>query len=334
MGADVGETIRLGLMGLGKWPREAYLPILEEMSGVRVAAVAVRSEATRQFAGEKFGAEVRLHDGWRELAADPKVDAVMVALPNERHGEAIEAAVAAGKHVFYEPPAGLNAAEVGRVFGAIEAAEGIVQPDLELRYLPVVQAVGELLVAGEIGRPMMASVRLRCNWGYGDGPFRYAEDQGFFLWLGCWYLDVLDVVFEAEPVRASVTGGYAMNGRLMDYGFATLGYPDGRIGQFEFNLISGDRTEIVLQVAGTEGQIDAELETGSYRWRKRGEEPREGRAPSSQPAHGFVGMRESIADFVNAIRTGQPPRASLTVARRVHAAALLCAEAEARGGVM
>ena len=44
--------------------------------------------------------------------------------------------------------------------------------------------------------------------------------------------------------------------------------------------------------------------------------------------HGFAGMRESILDFITAIRTGRPPKVGLDVIRRVHEAALACAESE------
>jgi len=40
------DQVRLGLLGLGSWPREAYLPVLKELASARVTAVAcARSEA-------------------------------------------------------------------------------------------------------------------------------------------------------------------------------------------------------------------------------------------------------------------------------------------------
>src|SRR4051794_41871323 len=43
---------------------------------------------------------------WREVVADPAVDVVFVAAPNMLHVELVEAAAAAGKHVFCEKPVG------------------------------------------------------------------------------------------------------------------------------------------------------------------------------------------------------------------------------------
>jgi len=252
--------INVGLIGFGNWPRTAYAPALAELKGVTVRAVAARSDATRQLAIEAFGDQLQCHDRYDAILADPQIDAVMMALPNHMHADAIAAAVAAGKHLFYEPPVAMDEASIEKTFAAMSHTDRVVQVDLELRYLPVIDAVRQLLADGQIGKPLMAKISLWCNWGYGGGEW-YDEVQGqdFFLWLGCWYLDALDCVFGAAPVDANVTGGYASNGTLMDHGWATLAYPDDRTGQYEFNLVATTEAKIALHVAGTAGEIEADI---------------------------------------------------------------------------
>ena len=75
-------AVRLGLIGLGEWARQAYVPILKEMGEVEVVAVAARSEATWAYASETFGTQVALYKSWGELLDDDTVQAVMVALPS------------------------------------------------------------------------------------------------------------------------------------------------------------------------------------------------------------------------------------------------------------
>ena len=316
----------VGLIGFGEWPRTAYAPVLTDMAQVKVTAVAARSVATRRLAAETFGDQLRCHEHWSDLLADADIDAVMMALPNALHAEVIEAAVAAGKHLFYEPPAGPDQATIERVLAMTASSPQVVQVDLELRYLPVIAAVRQLLDSGELGATLMAKVRLWCNWGHGGGPwYDDAQGQDFFLWLGCWYLDVLDCVFGEAPTGASVVGGYASNGTLMDHGWATLTYPQDRIGQYEFSLVATTAAQIDLHIAGTEGEVEADLQSGAYRWRKAGGPWQERSAPASAPACGFEGMRESIHGFFDAITASRPPIADVAVSRRVHQAALACA---------
>ena len=52
----------------------------------------------------------RRTDDWRTVMDDPAVDAVWIAAPNALHLELIEAAAAAGKHVFCEKPVGATPA--------------------------------------------------------------------------------------------------------------------------------------------------------------------------------------------------------------------------------
>lgn len=318
---------RIGLIGFGEWARRSYLPILREMSHVRVVAVAARSESTRQLAKKEIGSGVQLYGDYHGLLADGAVESVMISLPNELHAEAIEAAAASGKNIFFEPPVGLNETEILRVLEVLDRTKQHVQADLELRYLPVIQQVRNLIKGGKAGDLLMSKITLWCDWGVG-GRWKELENQGFFLWLGCWYLDVLDAIFAAGPIRAQVAGGYAGNGRMMDHGVATLSYPAGRTGIFEFNLLATEPARITLQVTGAEGEIHADLQEGIYRWRTRGSGWNEDQAACSLPVHGFAGMRESIADFVNAVATGGRVIADAKVCRRVNWAALMCAKAE------
>ncbi|MEA3403174.1 MAG: Gfo/Idh/MocA family oxidoreductase [Armatimonadota bacterium] len=326
------ERVNLGLMGLGHWGREAYTPILKDHPAARVVAVSARSEGTFAFAREQFGTNIAEHRDLGDLADDSSVEAVMIALPNRLHAEAVEAAVSAGKHVFVEPPLGFDAEEISRVVDVASAADTIVQTDLELRYTPVMGFVAERAASGDLGEALMVQVSLWCGWGYGGLQWREeAEDQGFFLWLGCWYVDVIDRVLGSAPVRAGVIGGRAMNGDLMDYGWATLEYPGGNLGQFQMSMVAPVEQETAVRITGTEGELHADIWTGVCRWRRRGEDWREVSVPCAQPIHGFAGMRESIADFLECVRSGSRPQADLAVSRRVHRAALACMRSDETG---
>ena len=57
---------------------------------------------------------------WRELAADPGVQAVSIAAPNFLHREIGVAMAQAGKHIWIEKPVGLTAADAQAVADAVQ----------------------------------------------------------------------------------------------------------------------------------------------------------------------------------------------------------------------
>ena len=319
----------VGIIGFGQWARQAYAPLLGEMPQVRVVAVSARSHTTRELAKQTFGTETKTFEDYHDLLNDSTVDAVLIALPNSLHAPVLQATAASRKHLFFEPPVAEDSETATHVLDALAASGGVVQADLELRYLPVMDAILACIQSGGVGEPLMAKIRLWCNWGYGGGEW-YDEVQGqsFFLWLGCWYLDALDCIFKQPAIQASVVGGCHSNGTLMDVGWGSLVYSDGEIGQLEFNLVIPQETAIELTVACRSGEIIADLQTGQWRWRGETGDWHLEHTPASTPAYGFVGMRESLQGFFDTIHVGGSPRTDVDVMRRVQHAAQLCADAE------
>ena len=321
--------IKVGLIGFGQWARQSYAPLLDEMPQVQVVAVSARSHTTRALAKRAFGAETETFEDYRDLLNDSTIDAVLIALPNSLHAPVLQAAAASKKHLFFEPPVAEDSETATHVLDALAASGRVVQADLELRYLPVMDDVLACIRSGAVDEPLMAKIRLWCNWGYAGGAW-YDEVQGqsFFLWLGCWYLDALDCIFKESAVQASVVGGHYSNGTLMDAGWASLVYSNGCIGQLEFNLVTPQETTIELTVACRSGEIIADLQTGRWRWRGETGDWCLEHTPASAPAYGFVGMRESLQGFFDSIHAGGSPRADVEVMCRVQHAAQLCAAAE------
>ncbi len=323
------EEIRIGLIGFGGWPQQAYTPLLKELSGVRVAGVAANSEETLNLAHKTFGEGIVTTCDYRRLLEAGDVDALMIALPNALHVEVLLAAAKSNKHIFFEPPIATDPETAKHVLDALEQCSGIVQVDLELRYLPVLEAIHAQISGGILGLPRTAKIRLWCNWGYAGGQwFEEVQRQSVFHWLGHWYLDVLDVIFGEAATRAGVLGGHASNGTLMDHGWASLEYPGGLLGQFEFNLTLPQGTVIELDISCANGELWADLKTGKWKWRGEDGSWQQEYTPASKPVCGFEGMRESMNGFVVAVRTGQPSHAGLEVAGRVQQSAQVCVDAE------
>ena len=307
----------VGLVGYGNWAREAYVPALLDAADVTIGAVAARSESTRRLASERFGAGTALFDDPFRLVREADVDAVMIGLPSGLVSDVAIAAIAAGKHVWLEPPPPGDS----RIAALLDFAgrSGLVfHADMELRYHPVVAAVAGLLDE-KLGPALSVRVAQHCNWAMTRDEDA-VERGGMASGLSIWYLDPIDALVDREPRRVDVIGARPRFEKAVEAGSALVEY-DGAVGEWAFNLRSPERLSLRLEVAALDGEAEADLMTGRYRYRTGSPDWVEAEAPPAQPAYGFVGMRECVAAFLGAVRGGGSSLTGPEALRRVHATA-------------
>jgi predicted dehydrogenase len=149
---DVG----IGIVG-GGYMGKAHAVAMAAVAAVFDTALRPRLElictTTPQGAADKarqFGFARSTAD-WRELVADPKVGAVVIASPQQTHRDIALAALARGKHVFCEKPLGLSLAD-SRDMVAVARKSGLVHMT-GFNYIrtPASQLARQIIAAGEIG---------------------------------------------------------------------------------------------------------------------------------------------------------------------------------------
>jgi predicted dehydrogenase len=120
-------------------------------------------------------------EDWHAVIEDPAVDVVVIAAPNMLHLELVEAACAAGKHVFCEKPVGGTPAQTVRAAAAARAAGVTSGVGYNYRWAPLVRYTAELIAAGELGE--ITNYRGRFFSMYGADPlgllsWRFRIDEG------------------------------------------------------------------------------------------------------------------------------------------------------------
>jgi predicted dehydrogenase len=88
---------------------------------------------------------------WREVVADPALDAISIAAPGNLHCEIAVAAAEAGKHVLCEKPLALSAAEAAHMLAAAEKAGVRHMVNFNYRRLPAVNLAKRLIAEGRLG---------------------------------------------------------------------------------------------------------------------------------------------------------------------------------------
>lgn len=130
------NRLNVGIIGCGEVTQIIHLPTLAFLSDhFAVTALCDVSAQVVQAVGEHWRV-AQQYTGYRELLAQPDVDAVLVATPDVYHSEVTLAALAAGKHVLVEKPMCLTLREADEIQTAQAQAGVIVQVGTMRRYAP------------------------------------------------------------------------------------------------------------------------------------------------------------------------------------------------------
>jgi predicted dehydrogenase len=144
-----------GFGWMGRVHTQAYARLAHQFPQLplRPTLVAVADElpGRAEQAAAQFGFATASTD-WRDLAADPRVQAVSVAAPNFLHREIGAGLAAAGKHLWIEKPVGLTADDARAVAAAVRAAGVQGAVGFNYRHAPAVALARQLIAGGEIGR--------------------------------------------------------------------------------------------------------------------------------------------------------------------------------------
>ncbi|MFI2758759.1 Gfo/Idh/MocA family protein [Streptomyces echinatus] len=248
----------------------------------RLVTVAEEVPGRAEEAAERFGFASATRD-WREVAADPRVQAVSVTAPNFLHREIGVVMAEAGKHLWIEKPVGLTAGDARAVADAV--AEAGVQGTVGFNYrnAPAVESARELIASGGIGRVTHVRIRLLSDYAaHPDGAltWRYERERGGsgvlgdlashgadlarFLLGDIASLTADTAVFVPERARpAGATAGHTLASggepglvENEDYAGCLLRFASGARGVLEACRVSvGEQNNYGFEVHGTRGAV-------------------------------------------------------------------------------
>ncbi|MCZ7646862.1 MAG: Gfo/Idh/MocA family oxidoreductase [Planctomycetota bacterium] len=128
------RPLRIGLLGFGGVVARFHVPALKAHAARCEIAAVARGDANRLAEAKTLAGTHRGYADWRELVADPDLDAVLIASPNALHADQAVAALEAGKDVLCEKPPAMNAAEAERMAAAAVQHGRVLRYGFLLRY--------------------------------------------------------------------------------------------------------------------------------------------------------------------------------------------------------
>lgn len=143
--------LRLGLVGFGGATARGHWPAIQALpKDVTLAAIA-RGDAKKLGDALALTGCRRGYADWRELVADPQIDAVLIASPNALHSDQAIAAMEAGKDVLCEKPPATTHDEARRMQAAAERTGRILQYGFLLRFAEETVRARRLVEDGTLG---------------------------------------------------------------------------------------------------------------------------------------------------------------------------------------
>ncbi|CAM3395539.1 MULTISPECIES: Gfo/Idh/MocA family protein [Paenibacillus] len=188
------KSINVGVIGTGSISA-MHLQSYQKHANANLLAVCDLNEGRARLAAEKYGA-TKVFTDYRELLADPEIDAVSICTWNNTHAEISIAALNAGKHVLVEKPLCRTVEEALRVQEAVKSSGKLLQVGFVRRYDPNAQMLREFADKGEFGEIYFAKASSIRRLGNPGGWFSDIErsgggpliDIGVHVIDLCWYM--------------------------------------------------------------------------------------------------------------------------------------------------
>lgn len=328
------ESVGYGVIGCGVIAPWHLGALTKHVTGARVVAVCDEIPERAQKRAEEFGVEKTYAD-YRELLADPAIDAVSICTPSGMHGEMVIAAAQAGKHAMTEKPIDIDLAKIDAMIDACRRRGTKLAVIFQRRTSPLWQKVRETVQEGKLGRMVL-----------GDAFLKYYRSQEYYdsgAWRGTWALDgggalmnqgvhlVDQLQWIMGPVETlfSFAGHLARTIEVEDTTVSALRFKSGAFGTLEgtTSVIGSAQWEkdaagnvSVTKWGGLDHRLEFHGDRGTImvdgerivRWVVPGEPQPDfstdgGSAASDPTAIGMQGHIVQLQDFVDAVREDRRP---------------------------
>jgi len=142
----------LGIIGAGMYGK-VMMRCFQQDERANIVWINSASETTTKSAVQEFGVEKWSTD-YRDVLADPAVDAVVIATPPYLHAGQLEASLEAGKHVLLEKPMAESLESVRRIVSLVEQAPDRIVLEASCRHTRLTrkfQFIKKMIDDGKLG---------------------------------------------------------------------------------------------------------------------------------------------------------------------------------------
>ncbi|HML02185.1 MAG TPA: Gfo/Idh/MocA family oxidoreductase [Candidatus Bathyarchaeia archaeon] len=238
------DKVGVALVGVGFVGGQAHAPSFKKIEGSELVALGASTERRVKPLAESFG--VKYYLDYEKLLGDPKVQAVVLAVPTPMHYDLAMRALKRGKHVLCEMPIAPVVEQIRELQKAADESGVILMPVLQFRFAPIYVKTKEIIESGMIGKPIaihfrefIPAVSLAEQWPKGSWAWDIEKSGGYpDFTLSVWSLDMIPWMFKSEIKDIEWMSSYAeieKCGGIL--GYNTMGLiklTNGMVGQLHY----------------------------------------------------------------------------------------------------
>ncbi len=313
--------VRIGILGCG-FLATFYMQGLVEVPNQQVTIVYGRDKRKAAEFTARWNIP-QVSDDMNTVAANPEIDLLIIALPNNMHLPAALLAAQHKKNVACTKPLARNAQEARQMLEAVQQA-GVIHCYGETEvFSPAVMRAKTLIDEGAIGRVL--TVRSREAHAGPHAPHFWDVEQsggGALLDMGCHTIEAARYFIGkgVKPVEVLAWGDTLVHTdktKGEDNAIVLLRFENGALGQSEISWTARGSLDLRNEVYGTEGSIFTDVtrstpinafvrSTGTYLLEKA--ESNTGWIFPLPDEARVYGYHEEMKHFVECITRGQTPR--------------------------
>lgn len=265
----MSQIINYGVIGCGMMGQE-HLRNIALLDDTRVAAI-FEPDAQMATESRKFAPDAQFVDSVDALLAVEALDCILIASPNYRHVEQLEALAAHRPlPVLVEKPLFTDPAHAERLAAFRASYPAPVWVAMEYRYMPPVATLLAEAEAATGGIKMLTIREHRFPFleKVGDWNRFNRFTGGTFVEKCCHFFDLMRLTLKSEPVRVLASGGADVNHLgeryddeapdILDNGYVIVDFANGTRAMLELCMFAeGARYQEEISAVGPKGKIEA-----------------------------------------------------------------------------
>ena len=154
--------INTAIVGLGWWGKTLVKAARDFGAPLNFTrAVTLEPDTVGDFAAEH---QLAVGTSFDDVLADKSIQAVVLATPHTKHRAQVEAAAAAGKHIYCEKPFALRKSDAVAMLDACQRAGIVVGVGHHFRLMPSMRVLAELKAQGAFGTIMHVEGNYSHDW--------------------------------------------------------------------------------------------------------------------------------------------------------------------------